>query len=54
MLRRFAELPDGTLVWTTASDGSYRLGRITGPWRYDNSAAANETSSESTIQRRRS
>lgn len=40
MLRRFAELPDGTSVWTRLGDGTYRLGRIAGPWRYDSSAAA--------------
>ncbi len=40
MLRHFADLPDGTFVWTWASDGGYRLGRIAGPWRYDDSAAA--------------
>lgn len=40
MLRRFAQLPDGTSVWTRLRDGSYRLGRIAGPWRYDDSAAA--------------
>jgi hypothetical protein len=40
MLHRFAELPDGAFVWTRVGDGSYRLGRIDGPWRYDDSAAA--------------
>jgi hypothetical protein len=40
MLRRFAELPEGALVWTRTADGAYHLGRITGPWRYDGSAAA--------------
>jgi hypothetical protein len=35
MLQRFAELPDGTFVWTRASDGAFHLGRIAGPWRYD-------------------
>lgn len=40
MLRRFAELPDGTFVWTRAADGSFHLGRLAGPWRYDDSAAA--------------
>jgi len=42
MLRRFAELPEGALVWTRTADGTYRLGRIAGPWRYDDSAAARE------------
>ena len=40
MLRRFAELPDGAFVWTRTADGTYRLGRIAGPWRYDDSPAA--------------
>ena len=40
MLRRFADLPDGSLVWTRASDGSYRLGRIAGACRHDDSPAA--------------
>ena len=42
MLRRFAELPDGAFVWTRDSDGMYFLGRIAGPWRYDDSRAARE------------
>jgi hypothetical protein len=40
LLARFIGLPDGTFVWTRQSDGAYRLGRITGPWRYDDSPAA--------------
>ena len=40
MLERFADLPEGTFVWTEVADGDYRLGRITGPWRYDDSAGA--------------
>lgn len=42
MLSAFAELPDGAFVWTRGADGAYRLGRITGPWRYDDSPAAHE------------
>ena len=42
MLDRFAGLPDGVFVWTRTSDGSYRLGRITGPLHDDDSAAARE------------
>ncbi|MBJ8345128.1 GAF domain-containing protein [Antrihabitans sp. YC2-6] len=38
-LERFARLPDGSFVWTK-SDGWYFLGRIDGPWRYDDSAPA--------------
>lgn len=38
-LRRFADLPDGAFVWTRDSGGGYFLGRITGPWRYDERAA---------------
>ena len=33
MRRRFAELPDGALVWTRDSAGAYFLGRIAGPCR---------------------
>jgi hypothetical protein len=40
MLERFAELPDGASVWTRTGDGMLQLGRLTGPWRYDDSAAA--------------
>lgn len=40
MLRRFAELPDGTFVWTRTGDDAYRLGRIEGPLREDHSAPA--------------
>lgn len=40
MVRRFAEASDGAFVWTRVGDGSYRLGRLAGPWRYDDSATA--------------
>jgi hypothetical protein len=40
MLARFADLPDGVFVWTRQQDGVYRLGRICGGWRYEDSAAA--------------
>jgi hypothetical protein len=39
MLERFAELPGGTFVWTQTAD-RYHLGRLAGPWRYDDSPAA--------------
>jgi len=42
MVARFAALPDETFVWTRQLDGAYRLGRIRGAWRYDDSAAACE------------
>jgi hypothetical protein len=42
MLARFAGLPDGTFVWTRQLDGGYRLGRIGGAWRYDDSSAARQ------------
>jgi hypothetical protein len=42
MLEAFAELPDGTLVWTRVADGVYHLGRIAGPWRYDDSPPARD------------
>jgi hypothetical protein len=40
MRDRFAGLPDGTLVWTRDEDGAYHLGRISGPYRRDDSEAA--------------
>jgi hypothetical protein len=40
MLRRFAEVPEGSFVWTRDADGLYWLGRICGAWRYDASPAA--------------
>ena len=42
MLERFAALPKGTVVWTRTADSAFHLGRIVGPWRYDDSAAARE------------
>jgi hypothetical protein len=42
MLRRFAAVPDGAFVWTREADGTYRLGRIDGPWRYVDTLAARE------------
>jgi hypothetical protein len=42
MLERFAGLPDGTLVWTRDGGGGFFLGRVSGPWRYEDSAAARE------------
>jgi hypothetical protein len=42
MLRRFADLPDGTFVWTRTTDGAYHLGRVAGPWRYDDSPASRD------------
>jgi hypothetical protein len=40
MLERFARLPEGTYVWTRTGEDAYRLGRIAGPWRYEDSDAA--------------
>jgi hypothetical protein len=34
LLKAFASVPEGTFVWTRSSDGWFRLGRVTGPWRY--------------------
>jgi hypothetical protein len=42
LLARFIALPDGTFVWTRQSDGAYRLGRLAGRWRYDDSPRARE------------
>jgi hypothetical protein len=40
MLERFADLPEGAFVWTEGPDGAYHLGRLTGPWRYEDSPEA--------------
>jgi hypothetical protein len=40
MVRRFAEVPDGSFVWTRLDDGTYRVGRIDGAMRRDDSPAA--------------
>lgn len=37
---RFTEIDDGAFVWTRDADGLYWLGRIAGPYRYDDDAAA--------------
>lgn len=37
---RFAELDDGSFVWTRDTDGSFWLGRISGPYFYDADKAA--------------
>ncbi|BCI51562.1 hypothetical protein NIIDNTM18_08400 [Mycolicibacterium litorale] len=37
---RFAEVPDGALVWTRDPDGLFWLGRVEGPYRRDTSGAA--------------
>lgn len=39
-LERFAAAPDGVFVWTRDVDGMFRLGQLTGPWRYDSDPAA--------------
>lgn len=31
---RLHDLPSGSLLWTRRQDGSYWLGRLTGPWEY--------------------
>lgn len=43
MLARFADLPDSSLVWTQTAEDEFRLGRIAGPWRYDESLPARRT-----------
>jgi hypothetical protein len=43
MLDGFAALPTGSYVWTRTGDDAYRLGRITGAWRYDDSPGARAT-----------
>jgi hypothetical protein len=38
LLRAFASVPEGTFVWTRSGDGWFHLGRVAGPWRYEESA----------------
>lgn len=42
-IRRFAEAPEGSLVWSRHTDGTWMLGRIAGPWEPDFSPAAIKT-----------
>jgi hypothetical protein len=39
-LERFAAVEDGSLVWTRDPEGLYFLGRLAGPWRYDDAQDA--------------
>lgn len=39
-LERFSAVPDGAFVWTRDLDGLFWLGRLRGPWRYDDSPEA--------------
>lgn len=39
-VERFAKAPIGSYVWTRDIDGLTYLGRLTGPWTYDASEAA--------------
>lgn len=41
-LERFAAVPDGAFVWTRDVDGDLYLGRMAGPWRYDDAPEAGE------------
>lgn len=41
-LERFATAPDGAFVWARDGDDLLWLGRLDGPWRYDQSAAARD------------
>ena len=39
-VERFADVADGSFVWTRDADGLFWLGRIEGPYRRDDDAAA--------------
>ncbi|GAA1420113.1 GAF domain-containing protein [Agrococcus citreus] len=39
-IERFADAPEGAFVWTRDEGGFLWLGRIGGPWRYDDRADA--------------
>lgn len=43
MLERFGRLPEGSFVWTRTGEDLFHLGRIAGPWRWDESDAARGT-----------
>lgn len=42
---RFINAPNQSLIWTLHTDGTYHLGEITRPWRYDDSPRAHELDS---------
>ncbi|NPC96369.1 GAF domain-containing protein [Nocardioides sp. zg-DK7169] len=39
-VERFAAVEEGSVVWTRDTDGRYRRGVLTGPWRYDSTREA--------------
>jgi hypothetical protein len=41
-LMRWTAVPDGATMWTRGADEMFYNGTLTGPWRYDCSAAALE------------
>ena len=43
MLAGLSAKPAGAFVWTRTDEDEFRLGRISGPWRYDDSAGARAT-----------
>jgi hypothetical protein len=43
MLLRLSELADSSLLWTQTGPEEFRLGQITGPWRFECSAPARLT-----------
>lgn len=40
LFNAFASAPDGAFVWPRDEDGHLWLGRLSGPWRYDDSPQA--------------
>ena len=43
MVGSFAGVDEASFVWTRSTDGRYHLGRIRGPWRFDDSPEARAT-----------
>src|SRR5690606_25368467 len=43
MIARFADLPEDSLLWTQTAEAEFRLGKLQGPWRYDESPEARRT-----------
>lgn len=40
MISNLASVPTGSFVWTQMAAEEYRLGRLSGPWRYENTRDA--------------
>ncbi len=41
-VRRFKEMPVGSLIWTRELNGEYWIGEVTGDWEYEDNAVARQ------------